>query len=122
MGQPADTKNDFLRAANRLHHLSLRYVGALAEVAKGQPVGALPAGYPGISEMRDLIDLILYCRAECNVLTAVLLQMNPPAISLPDLQKMMAEEYEKLAQEKAEQLGCEVFDGGLVFKVPGAQN
>ncbi len=101
------------KAANRLHHLSLRYVGALVEIAKGQPIGLLPRNYPGLREGRDFIDLILFTRAEINALTHCLHEAR-----LLDLEKFTArcaEEYEYLAQVKAQFLGCQVTDAGLSF-------
>lgn len=102
------------RAANRLHHLSMRYVGGLMEVAKGSPVGFIPAGYPGMKEMRDLIDLILYCRAEQNALTKCLCDAG--LLQPGDIAEQVAKEYEWLAQAKAKFLGVEVDDHGITIK------
>ncbi len=102
-----------LRAANRLHHLGIRYAGALAEVAKGEPVGFLLAGAPGLHEMRDLISLILLCRAEMNAVTKIMIETK--LIDAETLTKEIAEEYERLTKEKAAELGVKVTDEGLVF-------
>lgn len=47
---------EYDRAANRLHHLSMLYVGSFVELAQGKPVGMLPHNYPGLKDTRDLID------------------------------------------------------------------
>ena len=47
--------NTVQQAANRLHHLSMRYSGALTELVKGQPILALPSNHSGLRELRDLI-------------------------------------------------------------------
>jgi hypothetical protein len=107
---------DVREAANRLHHLSMRYVGAFAEIAKGEPVGLLPQGAPGLKEMRDLIDLVLLTRAEISGLSKILIEAKITTVER--LTEVMAEEYEYLAIVKANQLGVEIFDGGLKFKKP----
>jgi len=101
-------------AAERLHHLSMRYVGALHEVALGKPVGLIPKTHPGNYEMRDLIDLVLLTRAEINALTALLVKKQ--AFTSYEYIVQCTEEYEWFTKQKAEQLGCEVSDAGLVFK------
>lgn len=103
-------------AANRLHHLSMRYVGALVEAATGSKVGMLPGGYPGLREMRDLIDLAMLQRAEVNALTKLL--VDAKLLTQEQVLGAFAEEYDWLAREKARFLGCEVTDAGLVFKTP----
>lgn len=102
------------RAATRLHHLSMRYGGAIVELAQGRPAGLLPQGMAGLREARDLIDLILLTRAEINGLTKLLLEagvLKPDAVV-----RQYAEEYEWFCQEKAKFLGVEVSDAGLVFR------
>ena len=44
-----DAREASRQAADRLHHLSMRYAGALVELAQGKPVGLLPKGYPASS-------------------------------------------------------------------------
>lgn len=61
-------------AANRLHHLSMRYGAAIAEIAQGRPLGLIPKGYPGLSDVRDLVDIALLVRAEVSGLTALLIE------------------------------------------------
>ena len=101
------------QAAERLHHLSMRYVGALAEVGQGRVVGFLERG-PGTSEMRDLIDLILLTRAEINGLSKLLCDAG---IFTPEkMVKEFAEQYQWLTKAKEDQLGVEVSDVGLVFR------
>lgn len=112
--------NAYERAANRLHHLSMRYVGALQEVACGQKVGLIGKNHPGNKEMRDLVDLILLTRAEINGLTQIL--VNAKLITLEAFEKLMTEQYEYLTDVKAKQLGVEVSDVGLVFKNDPTRN
>lgn len=107
-------------AAQRLHHLSMRYVGAFAELAKGERQAFIPMGYPGLSEMRDIIDLVLICRAELNAMTAVLAKLHNSFLKHYTAQ--VAEEYENLVQVKAKQLGCEVTDLGLSFTTGPGQD
>ena len=106
------------RAANRLHHLSMRYGGALAELAGGKALGMLPRDWPGLHEARDLIDLVLLCRAEINALTKCLCDAG--ALDPERYTRQAAEEYEWLCQQKARWLGVEVDDAGLVYRAgPG---
>lgn len=100
-------------AANRLHHIGMRYVGALAEVARGSKVGLLPATDPGVHEMRDLIDLLLLTRAEINALSKLLVEAK--VFTAEQLVKEYAEQYDWLADTKAKQFGVKIIDGGLVF-------
>ncbi len=102
-------------ACHRLHHLSMRYVGALMEVTSGAPISFVPQGHPGLRECRDFIDLCLFCRAEINALTGLLIEAN--LLDAEAVTRRMAAEYEFMTQAKAKQLGCEVDDRGLVFKV-----
>ena len=103
----------YREAAERLHHLSMRYAGAWVEVAKGEKVGLLPKDYPGLKEMRDLIDLILLTRAEINGLTELLVKKG--LTTTEELQKIFGTEYEWLTKQKAQQLGVEVTDAGLKY-------
>jgi hypothetical protein len=107
-------------ASERLHHLSMRYVGALAEVVSGKAHGFLPTGWPGLKECRDFIDLILFTRAEINGLTNLLAKAG--VVTVEQITKEFAEQYEWFAQEKAKFLGVGISDVGLVFdmkKQPG---
>lgn len=109
-----ETQAKARHAAQRLHHLSMRYSGAFVELLKGDNVGFLPTGHPGLHEVRDFIDLILYTRAEINALIRLLIESG--VLDLEKVQNKFAEEYEYFAQEKAKMLGVEVTDYGLVFK------
>lgn len=109
---------DHQREANKLHHLGMIYVGAVAEVAQGKVVGVLPADNPGVHNIRDLIDLVLFARAEINGLTNLLVRRN--IVNEEQLNREFAEQYRYLAQTKAKQFGVGVNDLGLVFgKVQG---
>jgi hypothetical protein len=112
--------SDYNDAANRLHHLSLRYVGAFAEIAKGQKVGLLPNGTPGLKEMRDLIDLILFARAEINGLTKILFDRG--LVTGEQLAEIMTEQYQHITKEKAQWLGVVVTDAGLTFSTGPEKN
>lgn len=121
MSQVSPTTAELVgKMANRLHHLSLRYVGALFESAQGKPVGLIPQGHPGLREMRDLIDLILFTRAEINCLTKLLCDAG--LIDAEKFAVQMADEYHWLATEKANFLSVSVEDYGLVFKTGGKTN
>jgi|SRR5581483_8615792 len=104
-------------ALKRLHHLSMRYAGALFELAAGKRLGMLPFGHPGLHESRDLIDLVLFARAEINGLTKILVEAK--LVTEERVAEIMEREYEWLAQEKARQLGVGISDEGLV--IHGAQ-
>jgi hypothetical protein len=107
---------DYNQAANRLHHLSMRYVGAVFEVASGTPVSLLPSNHPGIREMRDLIDCVLLSRAEINGFTRILVEAK--LLTIERAEQIFAEEYQWLEEQKAKFLGVEVSDAGLVIKRP----
>lgn len=100
-------------AAERLHHLSMRYVGALHEVAKGEKVGLIAQDHPGSREMRDLIDLILLTRAEINGITEILVKKG--ICTVDEIKNTFTAEYEWLTKAKAQQLGVVVTDVGLSF-------
>lgn len=100
-------------AAQRLHHLSMLYSGALIELVKGEDVGVLPTSYPGLKQARDFIDLILFTRAEINALAGLLIESG--VLNTEQLQNRFAEEYEWFAQQKAKVYGVEVTDYGLKF-------
>lgn len=102
-------------AANRLHHLSMVYVGALIEVVSGEPVGVVPDTRPGLAQMRDLIDLLLYTRAEISGLSRLLVDNG--VFTTQQYQEQMAEEYNWFANVKAKQFGCTVTDVGLSWNV-----
>lgn len=105
------------KAGERLHHLSMIYAGAVCELAQGKPLGLIPRGFPGLSKMRDLADLILLTRAEINGLSRLLIEAG--ILDADTVVKTFAEEYEWLTQQKARQFGVEVDDAGLIFKVGG---
>lgn len=98
-------------SAHRLHHLSMVYVGAFMEVAKGQKVGLIPLNHPGLKETRDLIDLLLFTRAEISGLTR--LMVDKGVFTAQEYQEQMIEEYDWFAQQKSKQFGCTVTDTGL---------
>jgi hypothetical protein len=104
-------------AANRLHHLSMRYSGALMELVSGQPVGLVPRDHPGLREARDLIDLALLCRAEINGLVKMLAAAK--LIDAAAVEQVMADEYEWLAREKAKFLNVGISDEGIVIQGAG---
>lgn len=107
------------KAANRLHHLSMRYSGSIMELASGLEVGIIPQSQAGLRETRDLIDLLLFTRAEINGLTNILFKAG--IVTQSDLQKEFAEQYEWFAQQKAGFLNVEVTDFGISFKCPTPQ-
>jgi len=100
-------------AANRLHHLSMRYAAAVLELALGRPVGMVPQGYPGLKEFRDLADLILFVRAEMNANTRLMVEAG--IITAEQAAIAYTEEYDHLTKAKAEQLGVGVNDAGLIY-------
>jgi hypothetical protein len=107
------------RAAQRLHHVSMRFVGAMRELCTGTKVGFIPSGAPGLDEMRSLIDLCHLTRAEVNGLTKLLIEGK--YLKAETVTRTFAEEYEWLAQQKAQETGCEVTDYGLSFKAPSPE-
>jgi hypothetical protein len=104
----------FDKAANNLHHLSMRYVGALHEVAMGKQVGFVDRAHPGSKEMRDLIDLILFVRAELNGISRILIENK--ICTEYEITRVFAEEFEHFTKVKAQQLNVVVSDMGLVFR------
>lgn len=100
-------------AANRLHHLSMRYAAAFMELAQGHEIGLIPAGQPGLKEFRDLTDLILFTRAEVNAFTKLL--VDAKIVTTEQVTKAITEEYDWFAKQKAKQFGIEVSDAGLVY-------
>jgi hypothetical protein len=108
-----DMERALYTAQNRLHHLSFRYVGAMVEVVGGKPVTVLPKCHPGVKECRDLIDLILFTRAEINALTKVLITKG--VFTEKEYVMQATEEYSWFCKEKASWLGVEVTDVGLSF-------
>ena len=111
------TEEAMRKAADRLHHLSMRYVGALLEACTGTAVGLLPKDHPGLRECRDLIDALLFTRAEINGFTKLLHEKG--ILDLDEWGRNLAEQYEWLCQQKAEFLGVGVDDAGLIFKGGG---
>lgn len=103
------------RAANKLHHVSMAYVGAMKELATGQPIFGLPADHPGLHMMRDMIDLILLTRAEINAITNIL--VGNRLMTLGQFTMQVTEEYDYIIKIKGEQFKCEVTDIGLIYKI-----
>lgn len=101
------------KAANRLHHLSMRYAGAMMELVQGKKVGLIPANAPGFREARDFIDLILLTRAEINGITNLLVKKG--IVTQEELTKEFIEQYEWLTIQKAQQLQVIVTDSGITF-------
>lgn len=109
------------KAANRLHHLSMRYAGAMMELVSGKKVGLIPANAPGFREARDFIDLILLTRAEINGLSNLLVKKG--ILTTEEITKEFTEQYDWLTKQKAHQLQVEVTDYGLVFSTdPSKKN
>lgn len=107
--------NAVKKAANRLHHISFFYAGAMYELVHGKQVAFVKDGTPGLSTTRDLVDLILFCRAEINGMTKLLIDKG--IITQEEYHERVAEEYEYFAQAKARHFGAsESSDAGLVFK------
>lgn len=113
---------DVKKAAEHLHHISMLYSGCIWEMANGKGLIGLPQDHPGLSNVRDLIDQILYCRAEVNALTKCLVDTG--LITAEQYTKQVAEEYEYFARVKAKKFGCKVTDYGLEFNIqpPHTQN
>jgi hypothetical protein len=102
--------------ANRLHHLSMLYVGAIAELAEGRALGMIPQNRPGLKTTRDILDLMLFIRAEMNGLTRILMEAN--IVTQDRLLAVFAEEYRIEADAKAAQFGCESTAAGLKYTKP----
>src|SRR5262249_16774987 len=113
---PEDVRHAVADAANRLHHLSMRYAGALVEAAAGYPVGMLARSRPGLREVRDPIALVLLTRAGTTRLTRLCLDAG--LFTAEAFARQQAEQYDWFARAKAEFLGVETTDAGLVFKNP----
>lgn len=106
-------KRTLEQAAQRLHHLSMRYSGALIELISGKPVGLIPHGHPGLSEARDLIDLILLTRAEINAMTQLMAEKG--MIDQKHWREIVAENYEWLTDQKEAFLKVKSTDAGLTI-------
>lgn len=124
-------------AANRLHHLSMRYAGALVELLKGEKIAFLPDKHPGLREARDLIDLILLTRAEINALTQALHETGllvtdgqaadvagvaAKPITLQRWNDIVTENYKWFTEQKARFLNVGVSDDGIVIYGPQKGN
>jgi hypothetical protein len=105
--------NEYERAANRLHHLSMLYAGAAAEVAMGKEIFGLPNGYPGLRKFRDLIDLTLFCRAEINALTALMVKAK--LFTTEEYTKEVTGQYNWLTEQKEKLYNVISTDAGLKF-------
>lgn len=111
-----ETQARVAAAANRLHHLSMRYVGAFAEIAQGKEVAFLPTGTHGVRELRDLIDLLLFCRAEVNGMSNLLVRKG--LITEEEFAEVMEEQYDYFTKVKARFLNVGVTDNGIVYDNP----
>lgn len=92
------TNEQFKAQADRLHHFSMIYCGAIYELAAGKQILGLPIGHPGLKEVRDVLDLILFLRAEINAMSKILLEAK--LITPERFQEIMGEEYKWLADQK----------------------
>ncbi len=81
-------------AANRLHHITMRYAGAYVELATNNPIAFLPSNHPGLHEVRDLASLVLITRAEINALTHTLIDAG--LIDADTFVRRQAAEYDGL--------------------------
>lgn len=110
----AAEKQACARAANRLHHLSMIYGGAIVEVAQGRDVGLLPIDHPGLKTVRDLADLILLTRAEISALTRLMVDRG--VFTSAEYTRQATDDYQYIAKCKSEQFGVELSDVGIVIK------
>lgn len=83
------------------------------EFVNGTPISFVPANYPGRLEVRDIIDLALFLRAEVTALTRILIETK--TISAEKLTKIMIEEYDFVTKAKEEQYKIESTDDGLII-------
>lgn len=89
--------------ASRLNHLGTFYAGAIAELGRGHPITLLQDGVPGLDLVRDLVQLVLFQRAELNALTKALSEaghLDPKAFG-----QQCEDDYEWLANAKADHIG-----------------
>jgi len=110
------SEEEYRASANRLHHLSMHYAGALLELAQGKPWGMIPQGYPGLKDFRDLADIILFVRAEVNAHTRLMVEAG--LITKEQAMDAITDEMDFFTQAKAKQFGIGVNDAGLVFTNP----
>jgi hypothetical protein len=101
--------------AAKLNHLGMLYAGSIAEVAQGRPIFGLPHDHPGLPMVRDLLQLVLFTRAELNAVTKLL---RVQGVTDQEIESAIAEEYEWLTAEKARQFGVRVTDLGIEVEVP----
>jgi hypothetical protein len=87
------------------------------ELATNQEIVALAQNHPGSKVCRDLIDLILLCRAEINGITRLLVDSG--YLDHRKFVRQMKEEYDYLTDVKAKQFGFTVTDVGLQYNVGG---
>lgn len=107
-------------AANQLHHLSMRYVGSFVEAAKGERVSLLEKDYPGLKDLRDLIDLVLAQRAEISALSKLLIDKK--IFTVDEYTIQATSEMIWLTREKANQFGCTVTEAGLIYRNESERN
>jgi len=79
--------------------------------------GFVSRDHPGLREARDLIDLVLLCRAEINGLVKIL--VDAKLIDEKVAERVFADEYEWFAREKAKFLNGGLSDEGIVIHGAG---
>jgi hypothetical protein len=103
------------RAANRLHHVTMRYVAAIKELADCNPIAFIPQTHPGLHPCRDFLDIILLVRAEVNGLAQLLIRAG--VLTGEEVVRQFTYEYDVFAKAKAAHYGFEVNDAGLVYNL-----
>lgn len=109
--------------ASHLNHIGQIYAGALAELGQGRRLPMIPQDHPGLPIVRDLLQLVLFQRAEINGLTKLLLEKG--VATSDEVNQVFQDEYEWLAGAKADQLGKQlglhiaVTDYGLSIRARG---
>lgn len=104
---------EYERAFNRLHHLSMLYAMAfLDQQEMADPGQRLMA--------RDILDCVLICRAEINGITKILTDLK--IVSPEEIKRVMTEQYQWLAGEKAKIYNVTIMDDGIIINKPGSQN
>jgi hypothetical protein len=104
-------QQDYEAAANRLHHLSMVYAGAMVELATGKPQQMIPSTYPGLRRTRDYLDLILLCRAEINAFTALAIKKG--LFTEDELTIQCIDEYNYITECKEQLFDIKVTDYGI---------
>lgn len=109
-----ELKQRAAKSINRLHHVGIRYLGAMVEVVTGQKIMFVPADRPGVHELRDFISLGLILRAEVNAITKILIDNK--MVTHAQLLEGVTAEYNQVCKEKCHQFGFEVDDLGIILK------